>query len=402
MAESCKDSSGTVGLNQEIAKLTPHFALPSISYWIFSVSASIDLTLNATLTGGLTPNGLAIAIEPTASVTASLRGGLTVGGFIGAGLFVTAQLVGVDVPLSASITASLSLQPGACSITVSESLTAKAILSAGGGTIGYYVEGGICCGCFIELCWRDEGNLFSWPGYSQTFSILPETPLGSQTTQLDTATICPSVSGAPGQIDYPTNGETFNQGDVSFMKATFTINFVSSGGSQTLDLDHQVWTSTCANDTIGSSASIKYGDCPSRTLHVEATNSLHPEAGSGSASVTVNVNPNDPATAPVPTIGIPGFNQNFASTCGHGPSVNSIGHVTDPDFDTHLLFWYWDYFARHVLDPNNDPGTELSSGVTPPLQIDFGIQIIRLIATDDAGHKGLVEIPITVDDTCVK
>jgi hypothetical protein len=402
VAQSCKDSSGTVGLNQEVVNATPHFALPSINYWIFSVGASIDLSLKATLTGGLTPNGLAVAIEPIASVNASVRGGLSVGGFIGAGLFVTAQLVGLDAPISASITASLNLQPGACSITVSETLAAKAILTAGGGTIGYYVEGGICCGCFIELCWRDEGNIYSWPGYSHTFDILPETPLASQTITLDTATVCPSVSGAPGQIDYPTAGETFNQGDVSFMKATFKIDFGSSGGGQTLDLDKQVWTTTCSTDSLFSNGGIKYGDCPSRTLHVDATNSLHPEAGSGSASVTVNVNPNDPTTAPVPSIGIPGFNQNFETACGHATSVNAIAHVTDPNFDTHLLTWYSDKFSRHGLDPNNDPGTEISSGVTPPLPIDLGVQIIRLIAQDDAGHKALVEIPINVNDVCVK
>ena len=188
------------------------------------------------------------------------------------------------------------------------------------------------------------------------------------------------------------------------MKATFTIDFGSSGGSQTLNLDHQVWTSTCANDTIGSNGSIKYGDCLSRTLHVDATNSLHPEAGSGSASVTINVNPNaELLQTPQAIIGFPAFGAGFGTLCGKATSVNALGHVIDHDLDTtQPVSWYSDTFARHGLDPNADPGTQIGSDLTPTLPIELGVQILRLIAKDDAGHQGLHEIPITVTDTCVK
>jgi hypothetical protein len=405
VAQTCQDFSGTAGINKEIANVSPHFAIPSINYWIFSVAASIDFSLQATLTGGFTPNGVGLAISPTASISATLRGGLSVGGFVGAGLFVTAKLIGLSVPINVGISAVLNLQPGSCSVQINETLTAQAILTAGSGTIGYYVEAGICCGCFVELCWRDEGDIYSWPGYSQTFDILPATPLASQTIPLDTATVCPAVIGAPGQVDYPSNGETFNQGDASFLKATFTINYTTSSGTQQLELDKQVWTTDCLDDQLFTSTlgtAIVYGTCATRQLSVVATSTSNPEAGSGTSSVTVKVNLNDPTTAPVPTMGIPGFNQVIPVDCSDSTFVNAIGHVTDPNFDAHQLTWYADSFGRHGLDPNNDRGTELSSGVTPPLEISKGIQLIRLIAADDAGHLGLVERPIIVNDTCVK
>lgn len=407
VSQSCSDFSGSAGIDIPIVDFKPHIPLPAINYWIFSIAASIDMTLHAELTGGFTPNGMSVAITPSAGVSATLRGGLSVGGFLGAGLFVTANLISLQVPISASVTASLSLQPGACSVGLSESLTAQAVLGAGSGTIGYYVEGGICCGCFIELCWRDEGDIYSWPGYTHTFDILPATPLASQTIPLDVASVCPPISGVPGQIDYPFSGETFHQNDASFLQATFTISYNSGSGPQTLNLDNQVFTSDCPSDVITHSVlgnAIRYGTCATRNISVTATSSSNPAAGNGTATVSVNVTPNDPATAPVPSMGIPGFSQTIGVDCSNSTSVNSIGGATDPDFDTHLLTWYADSYtgSRHSLDPYGDPGFELSTGTTPPLTITKGIQLIRLIAQDDAGHTALIEHPITVRDNCVK
>jgi len=403
--QGCQDFSGSAGINLPIVNITPHLGLPSINYWIFSVSAAVDLTLQATLTGGFTPGGLGVAITPQASVNATLHGGLSLGGFVGAGLFVSANLIGIHVPITATIGTTLNLQPGACSVDVTEVLTAQAVLTAGSGTIGYYVEGGICCGCFIELCWRDEGDIYTWPGYSRTIDILPATPLGSQSIPLNTAAVCPAVSGAPGQIQYPSEGETFNQGDLSFLKALFTISYTAGGFPQSLVLDNQVWTSTCATDTITTSVlgvGIKYGDCPTRTLNVVATSSSAPSAGSGTASVTVNVNANDPATAPVPSMGIPGFNQNFTVDCSEITSVNAIGGVTDPNFEQTSMEWYSDVFASPGLDPYSNPGNHLTSGVTPPLTITEGNRLIRLLVKDASGHSALIEHPINVFKNCPK
>jgi hypothetical protein len=400
VAQTCQDFSGTAGINKEIANVTPHFALPSINYWIFSIAASIDFSLQATLTGGFTPSGVGLAINPTASISATLRGGLSVGGFVGAGLFVTAKLIGLSVPINVGISASLNLQPGACSVQVNETLTAQAILTAGSGTIGYYVEAGVCCGCFVELCWRDEGDIYSWPGYSQTFDILPATPLATQTIQLDTAAVCPAVTSAPGQIDYPFDGETFNQNDRSFLKSTFNIAFNSSGGNQTIQLDHQVWTSDCAGDLIGANGSIWYGDCPTRTLTVVATSTSSPTAGSGTASVHINVNPNPSSTAITPITLAPGFGQEFLTNCQGLASVIAMATYNNPDGETVSLTWYSDSFARKGLDPNNDQGAQLGTGLTAPLLLNEGIKIIRLIGVDTLGHTGLTEIPIDVSTGC--
>jgi hypothetical protein len=399
-AQQCQDFSGTAGINKEIANATPHFALPSINYWIFSVAASVDLSLKATLTGGFTPNGVGLAISPDASVSATLRGGLSAGGFIGAGLFVTAKLIGITVPINFGISALLNLQPGSCSVDLKETLTAQAIVTAGSGTIGYYVEAGICCGCFVELCWRDEGDIYSWPGYSRTIDIVPATPLANQSIKLDTASVCPAIASAPGQIAYPFDGETFNQNDRSFTKATFSIDFNSSGGTQHIILDHQVWTSDCATDLIASNGSIWYGDCPTRLLTVVATSTSSPSAGSGTGSVRVNVNPNPSSTAITPITLAPGFGEEFLTNCNGLASVVAMSTYNNPDGDTTSVTWYSDTFSRHGLDPNNDQGTQLGTGLNAPLLLNKSITIIRVIDVDVGGHRGMTEIPIFVATGC--
>ena len=306
------------------------------------------------------------------------------------------------MPINVAISASLNLQPGACSIKLKETLTAQAILTAGNGSIGYYIEGGICCGCFIELCWRDEGNLYSWPGYSRTIDIVTATPLADQTIPLDTATVCPAVTSAPGQIDYPFDGETFNQNDRSFTKATFTIAYNSSGGPQTITLDNQVWTSSCPGDLIGATGGIWYGDCPTRTLKVVATSTTYPTAGSGTATVTVNVNPNPSSTAITPITLAPAVNQQFLTNCMGDASVIAMATYNNPDNDSTTLTWYSDSFFRHGLDPNNDRGDQLGTGLTAPLLLSGSMKIIRLIGVDVGGHTGLTEIPIIVSSGCPK
>jgi len=404
--ETCINKSGLVGLNEPLVNSTLHISLPSITYWIFSVGASIDMSLTANLTGGFTPDGIGVGINPNASVDATLRGGLSAAGFVGAGLFVKANLIGVSVPLNVGVSTTLNLQPGACSVTVTEKLEANAILTAGSGTVGYYVEAGICCGCFFELCWRDEGNLFSWPGYSRTVGIVPATSLGTQTIPLDTATVCPAISSAPGGIDYPIDGETFHAGDASFMKAKFTITYNGSGGSQNLDLDDQVWTSTCPSDQPITNAlghSLVYGDCPHRTLKVVAKNSTHPEAGSGTAMVTVDVANTDQTNASIPAMGSPSFGEGFDVPCSGQLLVSANGHIfSDPDGDALPLKWYSDKMNRLSVDPYGDPGTFLGDGNTPTIDLAKYVDIIRLISEDAAGHKQLVERPIFVADGCPK
>jgi len=401
VSQSCQDFNGQVGFDKELAGYNPHITLASITYWIFTVRASVDLSFQAKLTGGFTPNGVGVAIAPSASISATLRGGLSVGGFLGAGLFVTAKLLGLDVPITASVSTIVDLTPGSCSVKINETLDAKATVTSGDGAIGYYVEGGICCGCFVELCWRDEGDIYTWTGYSKTFDILPASDLANQTIPLATS-VCPPITSAPGGIDYPFDGETFNRSDRSFLKATFTINYNTSAGNQTINLDKQIWTSDCPSDIIGANGGIVYGDCPTRNLKVVATSTQYPNAGSGTGNVNVKVNPNPSSTAITPILLAPGFGQEFLTNCQGNASVIAMASYNNPDNDTTLLTWYSDNLVRHGLNPNQDRGNELAkmSTSTAPLLLDQSIQIIRLIGDDLGGHTGLVEIPIYVASGC--
>jgi hypothetical protein len=406
--EVCKDFNDTTGLNQPLFDpIGPHFMIPSINYWIFTIDASADLALQATLSGNFSPSGFSVSVTPSASISATLRGGLSAAGFVGAGLFVTANLIGISVPITATVSATATLQPGACSVRVDEGLLAQAVVTAGGGTIGYYVEAGICCGCFFEICWRDDGDIFTWGGYNQTFDILPATPLAHQTIPLDTASICPPVSNAPGQITYPTDGETFHQEDFSFLEASFQIPFNSGSGTQNLPLDHLVWTSDCATDSISINAThspisqIIYGDCPTRHISVVATSSSHPEAGTGTGTITVNVAASDQTTIGLVAIIQPPYGQVFpANTC---PSFtfNADAFARDLKSQTATVTWFTDSIPRPVLDPYTDSGSEVGTGNNPSVTVSPGDDLIRILAVQPSGQTSLMEIPIDVPNGCI-
>jgi hypothetical protein len=401
IGQSCAGPfDGSTGLNKQLFNVTPKIPLPSLTWWVFSVGASIDLTLSATLTGGFTPTGFALAVNPQASLGATLRGGVSAFGFVGGGLFVSANILSLQVPISASVNASLSLVPGACKIHISESLSAQAIVSSGSGKLGWYVEGGICCGCVVELCARTDGVLTRWDGYNQTFEILPASPLANQDIPLDVATFCPAISDAPGNIQYPVSGETFKQGDKSFMSAQFMIfvpddNPANPNGLLLILFDNLTWTSSNPTDVINGNF-ITYGTPGPRLLSVVATSTGSPGAGSGNGSVAVNVVANSPAVEPTATIVAPAPGTLF--DCA---TVNASATSTDPNGGTPTFDWYIDNEGT-TLDPYGVPGQSVGTGANVSFPSNQGgdHHILRLIVTDPDGNKSMHEIPTVL--TCIR
>ena len=393
----CKDADGTTGLNIPLFNLTPHLGLPSITYWIFSISAGLDLSISATLTGGFTPTGFALAVNPAASLTATLRGGLSAAGFFGAGLFVRAQILGVSVPITASVNAALNMQPGNCRVHVTEGLSASATISAGAGSLGYYVEGGICCGCFVELCWRDEGSLFSWGGYSRTFEILPATPLLDQNIPLDVA-LCPPLDNVPGTVAYPRSQEEFKEGDTSFLTGGFSITVASQGsqlGFEIIDFDVETWTSTNATDQITGHV-IRYGSPGPRNLEVIASSSSNPEVGTMKGTVQVQVGANDAATAPTASILTPAFGSSFG--CPSAVPVNAS--ASDPNGGTLTYAWYTTGHEA-TTTPHTTPGVLQASLATDTFPVpNAQSSMLRLIVTDADGNDTMAEIPMFL--SCIK
>jgi hypothetical protein len=165
----------TDGLDQLIVSTEPNITLFDIDYWLFNVTGTARLTLEARATGNFAGAGFNVGIEPQIGAVMRVRGELGAGPFAGAGLFADFTLIDFSPAISASVTTTLNADPRVCSVHVKETFSGTVTVHTGGGAIGYFVEGGACCGCFVEICWRDEGNLYTWPS-DTTSSPRPRWP----------------------------------------------------------------------------------------------------------------------------------------------------------------------------------------------------------------------------------
>ncbi|HXI60933.1 MAG TPA: hypothetical protein VNO55_32960 [Polyangia bacterium] len=407
-AQACAGPfDGTAGLNQQIVDISPTVTFFSLDYWVFHIGSSANLDIKAALTGGFTPNGFAIAFDPKLTLAANVEGGLSLGPFVGAGLFASFTLLDVAAPISASVDASLNADPRFCSVHLSETLSGQATVSTGGGTLGYYIQGGLCCGCFIDVCWRDEGSLFSWNGFSTSFNILPKTPLADQDFPLPKE-LCTPTGNADGGISYPLVDENFNPGDISFVEADFTRTFISTDGKihpdVHIDCTQFVWSSSDPSDVISSTAvfgmspfgvpncytKIRYGTTGPRTLTVTVTDPL---LGSGIGSRQVIVTDGDPATAPVVTIATP---PPFDANGGGCSGPMASGTFVDPSGLDVGLEWFggrFDSSGLHLTSEGTGSSVKLSGA---------GSDIVRLVGTNAASPPQPAMMEIPVQYTCVK
>lgn len=399
IAQVCKGPfNATTGLNQNIVDINQSITLLSVNYWVFRVTASGNLQLKADISGGFTPNGFALTFQPNASLGARLEGGLALGGFLGGGVFANVTLVGIQAPITTQVNAVLNASPAACNIQVSESLTASVTISTGGGRIGYYLEGGLTCGFFAGLCWRDEGNFFEWQGFSRTYEILPAAPLANQSIPLPAA-LCTPTGLAEGGISYPAVGQSFNAGDVSFLSGGFSRTFVNTSGGLPFptffDCHRLGWSSSDPSDVITTSdvpvagggtdcfTTIKYGTSGARTITLTASDPL---LGNGLDTRATTVLVGNPATAPVVTMVRPAPYENP----GNCNSIPGSGSATDPSGLVTTLSWF------QVTRPNL-AGVQVGTG--PTASLGDG-EIIRLVATNSAGQRAAVERPVTF--ICIK
>jgi hypothetical protein len=399
-SQACKQFQGTAGINEPIVHISPTITFFSLDYWVFHVGSSANLSIDADLSAGFTPNGgFTVAFDPKLNLAVELEGGVSLGVFAGGGVFANVTLIGIDAPFTASVNTSLNSDPRVCSIQATESMSATATISSGGGSIGYYIEGGLCCGCFVDVCWRDDGDLFSWSGSSTSFDIVPASPLGTQSFPLPTA-VCTPTGGPDGGLTYPITNEAFNPGDVSFIKAAFSRTFVNTTSGvdfnfpSFFDCSEFAWSSSDPSDVLSALPNaptsngpcytqIKYGNSGLRTLTATATD---PALGNGLGSVTVFVLTGDPTTAPAVTILTPAAFANNNGSCGGGPTN---GTATDPNgLDVSLDWFFGDYPVLFFAGSG--------ASVSPP----DSATLVRLMGTNSVGQSAINELPISF--TCVK
>jgi|GEM_PF-2001048 len=384
--EQCETREGNIGGAVTLFETHPSVTLLSQTWWVFHVGASAGLDVKAVASGGFTPNGMAVTFTPSAGVFAQLEGGVALGTFAGGGVYGKVDLLRAAVPISASVSLSANLDPRVCSVTTAETLSGSVDMTVGSGEVGYYLEGGLTCGLWGGLCWRDEESLLDWPGLNESYTIIPAQPLANQTVPLPPA-FCAVSGDADGGINYPVAGQSLPQGTNSLLLALFerTINSDPPPGwdpedpylvfPTPLDCQYYTWSSTDPSDVItavpgqpaGCSPRIVYGNPGPRTISVIAND---PALGAGAGSVQVNVTPSLP-DAPVVTI-----------TSIDGGNCTSVGYGTATDPLGQTLSYTW------TTQPGGEVrGTSAVSG----LGQDYNGPVMRLTATAPDGRSGAYE-----------
>jgi hypothetical protein len=387
----CEVVDGQTGLNVPLFDDSRNFPIASFPFGIFFVDATAVFTVNANLTGGFTPTGFGLGINPSAALRARLRGGIGVPGFFAGGLSVTADILRISMPITTSVNATISMIPGSCRIHLAETLDARAIFSMGRGVVAAWAEAGLCCGCDIEACWRDEWPIYRWPDIaSQTIQLQPEAPLASHDIPLNVATVCPPVDGLDGVVTYPVPQQQFREGDRSFMKAHFMFGVDDDGEPTIVTLGNQVWTSSDPSDQIFTNGLIRYGTPGQRTLTVSAST---PGVGSGTTSTVVNVVANDPVTAPrVQVLWVPVPNDTFECQ-----PINGLAEAVDPNAPPgSVLSYEWFLANAGPLDVYLSPGISKATGadVSFSAESEEGqLNIVRVIVTDVEGKQSMLEVP---------
>lgn len=355
----------------------------ALDYWVFRVSSSstVQRALNANVS--FDSDGFSMGYEGVLSNSVGISGGLAAGPFAGGGVFANTHIGSIRVPLTVSMRSRF--HPTRCETEFTQAIASTAFLSAGGGKIGYYLEGGFTCGLGGFGCWRHEGNLWEWGAIFERERPLFEIPVGGTRTVSMHEHLCePDVGGL---VTYPTDGAEFHQGDQSFMSAQAEAVFQTPEppGFVLVLLDDHTWSSSDPTDIIDGNT-IRYGNPGPRTLTVVATD----DAGeyTATSSRTVTILPNEPATAPAPQILSPSPGLTFQCT-----QVSASGAATDPQG---LPIESFEWFIS-----NDPPNIDLGSAVGTGEDISFATprssrQLLRLIVTNSDGSQGLVEIPALV------
>ncbi len=184
----------------------PDFDLPTINYWIFTLTVGATANASLNTAGTLAASGFSLTVDPTIKMGVHISGGVNLG--IASGeVDAKIDLLDVEAPLTAQAGLAVDTDPSSCSININFGASAKVIVSALGGEIDLVGSIGPC-----PFCASDSYTLVKWDPIESTtqtlFSIGPDTlsaiplPISLCTKPIPAAVTLPSTTAQVG-ITYP-------------------------------------------------------------------------------------------------------------------------------------------------------------------------------------------------------
>jgi hypothetical protein len=386
ITETCKGpyhGAATIALDpqihEQVFKIHDEVTIFDVSYWVFRVAGSAGVDVSGDVNLLVTNHGLNVGFTPAARVFVRAEGGVSLGNFGGGGLTARVDLLTLSAPVTASVNLGFDLNPNVCRIKVSEGLSASVTLGAGSGSIGWYLEGGVSCGFWSGLCWRDEGDLFPWTGLSSIITLLPASPLLNQEIPLPDGTCDAKVDI---KIASPVEGTTYVPGQSIPLRGSATETFASDADINVpMPVDCAKLTWTVDGSVVGNACSTPRATFSTTGAH-DVTLSVSDGAVHASASRIVTVSD----AGENPAVIIEG--DNYLGSCFATGEVHA--NVTEPQGQPVTIQWF-----------NQDTGALLDTG--PSLQLGPTTHKpthVHVVVTDPDGHTGMADW--TVEYVCVK
>jgi hypothetical protein len=287
------DESGTetTGVNVNWST-SATFDTPPIPIWIFSVKGGVIASVGFSLNAALAINGFQLTASPNASVSAHVFGGVNIG-IASGGVNVTVQLIGIEIPVSATALLTVDPSPTVCGAAFVSDINGQVKVSSGGGSVDLVGTLGVC-----PFCVEGSMNIFHWPNkpvatinFPAPFPIHASIPLPG----LD-----PSICHLPLSVSIGKPVGTTVYAGVQTPPSQASATRPAPRGELSLPLDCQylTWSSTTPGVTfypsaVGCNPQITFPAAGPTDLTVTALNQY---GETGSKTVTIDVLP-PPVTA---------------------------------------------------------------------------------------------------------
>ena len=287
------DESGDETTGFDFEKSTSlTFDTPPIPIWVFSVQGGVIAAAGLKVHGALAINGFQLTATPNASISAHVFGGVNIGVASG-GVNVTVQLIGIEMPVSATALLTVDTTPTVCGASFGTTIDGKVNITSGGGKVDLVGTLGAC-----PFCLEGSLNIFSWPNRNLGTVNFPA-PFPVNVT-IPLPGLPPSTCHLPltVSINRPIGSTTVYAGIPTVSSASATRPAPRGDLTLPMDCQYLTWSSTTPGVTfspsaVGCSPQITFANSGSADLKVTATNQY---GETGSQTVTVNVQP-APATA---------------------------------------------------------------------------------------------------------
>jgi hypothetical protein len=350
----CESFTDDILIPKQVIGGRADFTVFSLPWWVFSVDVSVGADYGVDANLNLFDDGVSMGFTPFIDAGVRFTGQVSLGNFGGGGIGGEIDIISVKVPGQMKVSAPVDKTPGVCEIQPEMAFSMDVEVSSLSGEITWFLQGGFSCGFWDGGCWRTEGVLFPWEGFSLgTLEIVPDGPIGILDPLPWPAEDCPT--GISLNVLDPSNGDVFTTGQAIW------VNFEASrylGQDVIQDIDCVYGDVTSSNpgdvwdpateESCGRRLTLSGGP-GDRDISVQVTDLI---GTSGVVVRRIHVVDPVPGSPPIPTI----TTDRHVIDCIFGlPATLTPSFTYAPPGDPANVDLYWFRGDELLPNPGNEP-----------------------------------------------